>query len=408
MKTFGIDISKWQTGYPYDAANSEGVKFAILRAGYAQVKDGAFETHYANAKRLGWGVGAYWYMYATSVSGAKAEAKAFINAIAGKQFEYPVYLDIEDASLRGLGKSTLNSMVEAFCETMESAGYYCGVYTNVDWYKNVISGAELNKKYDWWIAKWSTSEPTGVDYGLWQFGGETNYIRSNKVAGVVTDQNYAVKDYPTIMKEGKYNGFGSTVTPAPNPKPDKGGQKFAIGDKVIINGPLYANSNAKTASGNASNKVTNITRYSAGAAHPYNTTGDLGWMDESSITKYAETVSGQKFAIGDKVVITGSLYANSNATNASGSVNGKVTNITRYAAGAKHPYNTTGDLGWMDESSIKSYGASGVVTYTVQSGDTLSGIASRYGMTWQQLYAKNKFVIGNNPNIIKPGQVLTI
>ena len=42
MKVFGIDISKWQAGYPYDAANSEGVKFAILRAGYAQ--DGGYHS----------------------------------------------------------------------------------------------------------------------------------------------------------------------------------------------------------------------------------------------------------------------------------------------------------------------------------------------------------------------------
>lgn len=218
MKVFGIDISTWQKGYPYDKANAEGVKFAILRAGYSRTKDNQFETHYANAKRLGWGVGAYWYMYATTVEAAKAEAKAFLKAIAGKQFEYPVYLDIEDASVRKTGKANCDAMIKAFGEIIEGAGYYFGVYTNLDWYRNVISGKELNKKYDWWIACWSTGAPTGVNYGLWQFGGETNYIRGNKVAGVTTDQNYAVKDYPSIMKEYGLNGFKKD-SQAVEPKP---------------------------------------------------------------------------------------------------------------------------------------------------------------------------------------------
>lgn len=207
MQVFGIDISYWQKGYPYDKANAEGVKFAILRAGYATTKDTQFETHYANAKRLGWGVGAYWFLYATTVEGAKAEAKAFLKAIEGKQFEYPIYLDIEDNSVKKTGRSNCNAMIRAFGEIIEAAGYYFGVYTNLDWYKNVISGAELNQKYDWWIAYWSKNQPTGINYGLWQFGGETNYIRGNKVAGITTDQNYAVKDYPAIMKANGLNGF---------------------------------------------------------------------------------------------------------------------------------------------------------------------------------------------------------
>lgn len=62
-----------------------------------------------------------------------------------------------------------------------------------------------------------------------------------------------------------------------------------------------------------------------------------------------------KFKVGDKVIINGYLYKSSNATSPSGSVKNKITNITRTANGSKHPYNTTGDLGWMDESAIKLY-----------------------------------------------------
>ena len=49
-------------------------------------------------------------------------------------------------------------------------------------------------------------------------------------------------------------------------------------------------------------------------------------------------------------------------------------------------------------------------SYTVKSGDTLSGIARKLtGSTnWQTIYAQNKDTIGSNPNNIKPGQVLII
>jgi hypothetical protein len=60
-----------------------------------------------------------------------------------------------------------------------------------------------------------------------------------------------------------------------------------------------------------------------------------------------------KFKIGDKVVVNGNLYKSSNAAVPVGFVKNKLTKITRVAKGAKHPYNTTGDLGWMDEASIK-------------------------------------------------------
>ncbi len=48
-------------------------------------------------------------------------------------------------------------------------------------------------------------------------------------------------------------------------------------------------------------------------------------------------------------------------------------------------------------------------TYTVQSGDTLSGIAQRFGVAdWRRLYEANASVIGGDPNRIYPGQVLVL
>ena len=63
---------------------------------------------------------------------------------------------------------------------------------------------------------------------------------------------------------------------------------YKIGDKVILKKgtPLYKSSNATIYSSKLANeKVTNITRV-VNAKHPYNTTGDLGWCDESYIMPY--------------------------------------------------------------------------------------------------------------------------
>lgn len=50
-------------------------------------------------------------------------------------------------------------------------------------------------------------------------------------------------------------------------------------------------------------------------------------------------------------------------------------------------------------------------TYVVRPGDSLSKIAARYPeawITWQSLYNLNRGVIGGNPSLIRPGQVLVI
>jgi LysM repeat protein len=46
--------------------------------------------------------------------------------------------------------------------------------------------------------------------------------------------------------------------------------------------------------------------------------------------------------------------------------------------------------------------------YVVRAGDCLSAIAERFGLNWQELYAANEQVIGDDPNVITPGEVLTI
>ena len=53
--------------------------------------------------------------------------------------------------------------------------------------------------------------------------------------------------------------------------------------------------------------------------------------------------------------------------------------------------------------------AAGTITYTVKPGDTLSGIAEWFSLHgYGALYAANMSVIGSNPNLILPGERITI
>ena len=77
----------------------------------------------------------------------------------------------------------------------------------------------------------------------------------------------------------------------------------------------------------------------------------------------------------------------------------KTTNVTRWVYGAKHPYNTTGDIGWMDESSIRL--APIEEYYIVAEGDTLESIAKKKGITLETL-------CDLNPQLIKVGDKLRV
>jgi hypothetical protein len=53
----------------------------------------------------------------------------------------------------------------------------------------------------------------------------------------------------------------------------------------------------------------------------------------------------------------------------------------------------------------ESAGSDTGTTYTVQAGDTLSGIAQKFGTTYQKISKENGI---SNPNLIYPGQVLKV
>ena len=212
---FGIDVSKWQGNFNFAQAKAEGVKFAILKAGGGDAglyKDKKFESYYKSAKENGIAVGAYFFGCAYTINQAIKEADKFISLLKGKQFEYPVYYDVEGKML-DVSNELLTEIIITFCSRVEAAGYFTGFYTGEYAVNNHMDDNRL-KRFTHWIAKWSKTAPkikSGMRVGIWQYGGETNKIRDNKVAGVVCDQDYSYEDFPSKIKELGLNGFNEPI-----------------------------------------------------------------------------------------------------------------------------------------------------------------------------------------------------
>ena len=211
MTKFGIDVSKWQGNFNFSKAISEGVEFAILRGAYSTSKDVKFEQYYNTCKKLNLPVGVYQYSMAKTVADAKKEAEfLYNNVLKGKKFEYPIYIDIEDKVQLALSKTLLTDIAVAWCEYLSKKGYFVGIYAGKYTFSGNLDDSRL-KAYTHWVPMWGktcTYEDKSV-LGMWQFGGETNVIRKNTIAGVVCDQNYAYVDFPAVIRAKGLNGYTS-------------------------------------------------------------------------------------------------------------------------------------------------------------------------------------------------------
>ncbi len=220
MKQFGIDISRWQGDFDFTKAVAEGVKFVVIKGGGGDdglYVDSRFKENYDKAKKLGLPVGCYWYSHALTEEEARREAAFFYdNVLKGRQFELPVFMDVENKTQLALGKRKLTDVVKAWCDALEERDMLPGIYSSKSYFDAYLYDSELTDRPHW-VAAWarSCSYTPQSCFGLWQFGGETNLIRSNKVAGVVCDQDYLLIDYPAqVRKEGK-NGFPKPEASAP-------------------------------------------------------------------------------------------------------------------------------------------------------------------------------------------------
>lgn len=349
MQKKGIDVSKYQGNIDWNKVKNAGIEFAILRIGYGMYdfqKDKQFENNYKNARANNIPVGIYHYSYATSIEEAEKEANLVLQWLNGRELDYPVYFDIEDNSMAKLGKSTLNAICRAFCEIIEKAGYWAGIYSNKDWATNKISGAELGKDYTYWIAQYNDKCTYTGPYAIWQYSstGSVNGISGN------VDMNI------------QYKEVGGKTGSTSNSSSKKSNETIA---NEVIQGK-WGNGNARKTA------LTN-------AGYDYDAVQAIvnQKLDASTSKKSNEEIANE--------VIAGKW----------GNGNDRKTKLTN----AGYNYEEIQKL------VNQKLGANKTVTYTVKSGDTLSAIAKKYGTTYQKIAKDNNIA---NPDKIYVGQKLII
>lgn len=258
----GIDVSSYQGNVDWEETKNY-IDFAIIRCGWgSNVKnqdDSKFERNSEECERLSIPYGVYLYSYAMDTKMAESEAMHTLRLIKNKQLEYPVFLDVEERSQLALPKEKLVDIVKRYCEVLEDAGYYVGIYASLSTLNGVLKDDQL-EKYDKWVAQWGPDFSYRGESGLWQ------YTDDLKIEGVPTrvDGDKAFYDYPDIIRKNGLNHLEDDK---------KANLKYQKGDKVYLNGPLYKDEDGKEVKKNYRNKKVTIQNINdkKGISAPYKT-----------------------------------------------------------------------------------------------------------------------------------------
>ena len=227
----GIDVSVHNGNIDWNKVKADGIEFAILRAGFGKLasqKDKKFEQNYAGAKAAGIPVGAYWYSYAMDEDEARQEADVFLSVLKGKQFEFPVYFDLEEQKQFDLGKEQVSAIMRAFLKKVESAGYFVGLYGSAS-SLTTHTADDIKSRYTIWLTHWVNQTNYSGAYGIWQHSekGSVDGINGN------VDLDICYKDFPNIIKTKGLNGWGKEDFSS-----DQTSEKIDV--RMEINGKFYS------------------------------------------------------------------------------------------------------------------------------------------------------------------------
>lgn len=174
----GIDVSSFNGEIDWERVKESGIEFAFIRCGYrgytsgALVEDARFIENIAAANDAGVMVGIYFFTQAVNEVEAVEEASMVVTLCRDYQVDLPVFIDTESAGGSGradaLDVETRTLVCQAFCETMERAGYRAGVYASKNWFLERLDRAGL-EKYLTWLAEYKEQATYEGAYQFWQY-----------------------------------------------------------------------------------------------------------------------------------------------------------------------------------------------------------------------------------------------
>ena len=154
----GIDVSDNQKVIDWGKVKAAGVAFAVLRSVRGSGKtDYQFHNNLAGVRAQGIPFDVYKYSYGTTPEKQKTEAQQVVDLLKSCGVEdCTVWWDMEDKTLRQLGKEKLTALIKVAKVIIEAAGYEFGIYCNVDWYKNVLDPTAFSCRF--WVARYPSKK----------------------------------------------------------------------------------------------------------------------------------------------------------------------------------------------------------------------------------------------------------
>lgn len=203
-RAYGIDVSHYQLDIDWKKVKNAGKQFAIMKAQYeakSHRKDEYFESNYRGCGENGIMRGVYIFIGSQSIQDPARDAMCLLNHLNGRKLEYGIWLDMEAASLRACGKREITRLANVYAEIFEKAGYYVGIYSNLDWTKNVLDMKAL-ERFDFWMARYPKADTGVIKEGLNPGGVAWQYSSKGIVPGIKVKCDLDV-DFDGIINLGK-------------------------------------------------------------------------------------------------------------------------------------------------------------------------------------------------------------